>query len=160
MRIMTVHRSKGLEFPIVILADPTCRLHRATAERHIDPKRGLCALRLGGWQPLELLDHEASKSSETERRASVWRTLQRPGPETSWLFLLSVMDHAMGGGRARCMLPSTIHRDPEVSGARAPVSGIWRRFGPGTSRWRPRVPGDGFPRPLPFGRRRPGQTGA
>ena len=58
VRIMTVHRSKGLEFPVVILADPTCKLHRTTAERFIDAERGLCALRLGGWQPLELLDHE------------------------------------------------------------------------------------------------------
>ena len=64
VRIMTVHRSKGLEFPVVILADPTCKLHRTTAERFIDPERGLCALRLGGWQPLELLDHE---KAEVER---------------------------------------------------------------------------------------------
>ncbi len=64
VRIMTVHRSKGLEFPVVILADPTCKLHRTTAERFIDPERGLCALRLGGWQPLELLDHE---NAEVER---------------------------------------------------------------------------------------------
>ena len=61
---MTVHRSKGLEFPVVILADPTCKLHRTTAERFIDAERGLCALRLGGWQPLELLDHE---KAEVER---------------------------------------------------------------------------------------------
>ena len=64
VRIMTVHRSKGLEFPVVILADPTCKLHRKTAERFVDAERGLCALRLGGWQPLELLDHE---KAEVER---------------------------------------------------------------------------------------------
>ena len=58
VRIMTVHRSKGLEFPVVILADPTCKLHRQTADRFIDAERGLCALRLAGWQPLDLLDHE------------------------------------------------------------------------------------------------------
>ena len=58
VRIMTVHRAKGLEFPVVILADPTCKLHRKTADRFIDPERGLCALRLAGWQPLDLLDHE------------------------------------------------------------------------------------------------------
>ena len=61
VRIMTVHRSKGLEFPAVILADPTCKLRRTTAERFIDAKHGLCALRLGGWQPLELLDHEKAE---------------------------------------------------------------------------------------------------
>ena len=63
VRIMTVHRSKGLEFPVVILADPTCKLHRKTADRFINAERGLCALRLGSWQPLELLDHEAAEVS-------------------------------------------------------------------------------------------------
>ena len=58
VRIMTVHRAKGLEFPVVVLADPTCRLHRRTAGRFIDTARGLCALRLAGWPPLDLLDHE------------------------------------------------------------------------------------------------------
>ena len=61
VRIMTVHRAKGLEFPVVVLADPTCRLHRRTAGRFIDPARGLCALRLAGWPPLDLLDHEAEE---------------------------------------------------------------------------------------------------
>ena len=64
VRFMTVHRSKGLEFPVVILADPTCKLHRKTADRFIDTKRKLCAVRLGGWQPLDLLDHE---DEEVER---------------------------------------------------------------------------------------------
>ena len=58
VRIMTVHRAKGLEFPVVILADPTCKLHRKTAGRFIDATRGLCALRLAGWSPLDVLDHE------------------------------------------------------------------------------------------------------
>ena len=64
VRIMTVHRAKGLEFPVVVLADPTCRLHRRTAGRFIDAARGLCALRLAGWPPLDLLDHE---DEEVER---------------------------------------------------------------------------------------------
>ena len=64
VRIMTVHRAKGLEFPVVVLADPTCKLHRRTADRYIDGERGLCALRLAGWQPLDLLDHE---QEEVER---------------------------------------------------------------------------------------------
>ncbi len=64
VRIMTVHRAKGLEFPVVVLADPTCRLHRKSAGRFIDASRGLCAVRLAGWAPLDLLDHE---DEEVER---------------------------------------------------------------------------------------------
>ena len=70
VRIMTVHRAKGLEFPVVVLADPTCRLHRRTAARFIDPARGLCALRLAGWPPLDLLDHE-DVEVERDRQESV-----------------------------------------------------------------------------------------
>jgi ATP-dependent exoDNAse (exonuclease V) beta subunit len=55
VRLMTVHKAKGLEFPVVILADLTCKLARADAGRWIDPDRKLCALRLGGWSPNDLL---------------------------------------------------------------------------------------------------------
>jgi ATP-dependent exoDNAse (exonuclease V) beta subunit len=50
-----------LEFPVVILADLTCRLNRNDASRYLDPERGLCAIRLGGWAPHELHDHEAEE---------------------------------------------------------------------------------------------------
>jgi ATP-dependent exoDNAse (exonuclease V) beta subunit len=55
---MTVHRAKGLEFPVVILADITANIAAAHPSRHVDPERGLCALRLAGWSPWDLLDHE------------------------------------------------------------------------------------------------------
>ena len=78
---MTVHRAKGLEFPVVILADPTCKLHRQTADRYIDAARGLCALRLAGWQPRDLLDHEddevARDQAEGVRLAYVAATRAR-----------------------------------------------------------------------------------
>jgi ATP-dependent exoDNAse (exonuclease V) beta subunit len=57
VRIMTVHRAKGLEFPVVLLADLTCNETAGEAHRWVDPERGLCALRLGGHAPRELLDH-------------------------------------------------------------------------------------------------------
>jgi ATP-dependent exoDNAse (exonuclease V) beta subunit len=55
VRLMTVHKAKGLEFPVVMLADLTCKLSRADAGRWIDPERRMCALRLGGWAPHDLL---------------------------------------------------------------------------------------------------------
>src|SRR6185312_6675033 len=61
VRLMTVHKAKGLEFPVVILADLTCRLSRSDASRYLDPESGLCAMKLGGWAPHELHDHEADE---------------------------------------------------------------------------------------------------
>jgi ATP-dependent exoDNAse (exonuclease V) beta subunit len=61
VRLMTVHKAKGLEFPVVILADLTCRISRTDASRYVDAAQGLCALRLAGWSPHELHDHEADE---------------------------------------------------------------------------------------------------
>jgi ATP-dependent helicase/nuclease subunit A len=56
VRLMTVHRAKGLEFPVVILADPTANLTPQEPQRHVDAARNLCALRLAGAAPGELVD--------------------------------------------------------------------------------------------------------
>ena len=58
VRLMTVHKSKGLEFPIVILADMTARLRASVASRSIDAERRVCAIRLAGCAPADLLEHE------------------------------------------------------------------------------------------------------
>ena len=58
VRIMTVHRAKGLEFPVVILADTTANLAHQQASRYIDAEHGLCAARIAGWSPVDLLDHQ------------------------------------------------------------------------------------------------------
>ena len=57
VRLMTVHKAKGLEFPLVILADLTCKLARADAGRWLDPGSNRCALKLGGWSPVDLILH-------------------------------------------------------------------------------------------------------
>jgi ATP-dependent helicase/nuclease subunit A len=66
VRLMTVHKAKGLEFPVVILADLTCRMSRSDASRYLDPERGLCAIKLGGWAPHELHEHEAEEVARDE----------------------------------------------------------------------------------------------
>ncbi|HYB90643.1 MAG TPA: UvrD-helicase domain-containing protein [Candidatus Binataceae bacterium] len=69
VRIMTVHRAKGLEFPVVILADITCRETAGDANRYVDPARRLCALRLAGCAPGELLEHAAEEHRRDQEEA-------------------------------------------------------------------------------------------
>jgi ATP-dependent helicase/nuclease subunit A len=57
VRMMTVHGAKGLEFPVVILADLTCKETREDPQRWVDADRELCVLRLAGCTPPELQDH-------------------------------------------------------------------------------------------------------
>jgi ATP-dependent exoDNAse (exonuclease V) beta subunit len=66
VRLMTVHKAKGLEFPVVILADLTCRMSRPDASRYVDASRGLCAIRLAGWAPHDLHEHEAEEVARDE----------------------------------------------------------------------------------------------
>jgi ATP-dependent helicase/nuclease subunit A len=69
VRIMTVHKAKGLEFPIVVLADPTVP-HTTKPSRHLEPERGLCAVPLAGCIPAELREH-ASEVMERDLAESV-----------------------------------------------------------------------------------------
>jgi ATP-dependent helicase/nuclease subunit A len=56
VRLMTVHSAKGLEFPVVILADITANLAAREAERFVEGP--LCATRLLGAAPWELIENE------------------------------------------------------------------------------------------------------
>ena len=81
VRLMTVHKAKGLEFPVVILADLTCRMSRGDASRYLDPSERLCAMKIGGWAPHALHDHEddevARDQAEGVRLAYVAATRAR-----------------------------------------------------------------------------------
>lgn len=56
VRLMTVHRAKGLEFPVVILCDPTAPMSQRNPSRYVDAGRRLWAMPLVGCAPLELVD--------------------------------------------------------------------------------------------------------
>jgi len=70
VRLMTVHKAKGLEFPVVILADITAKLSPIEAARHLDATHQLCAMRIGGWSPKELL-HQQAMEQAREREEGV-----------------------------------------------------------------------------------------
>jgi ATP-dependent helicase/nuclease subunit A len=71
VRIMTVHKAKGLEFPVVILADLTAREAREPS-RWSDPQAGLCVMRLAGCAPPELQEHSQEEMQlEREEAARV-----------------------------------------------------------------------------------------
>ena len=66
VRLMTVHKVKGLEFPVVVLADLTAKLAPLAATRYLDTARGLCAMRIGGWSPRDLVLHQPAELAREE----------------------------------------------------------------------------------------------
>lgn len=63
VRLMTVHKAKGLEFPVVILCDPTAPRTVKKATRFVDSARRLWAQKLCGCSPYELVEHDAEATA-------------------------------------------------------------------------------------------------
>jgi len=121
VRLMTVHKAKGLEFPVVVLADITARLTPGEPGRAIDAVRDLCALRLGGWAPMDLVERQeqerAREQAEGERVAYVAATRAR-----DLLVVGAVGDGPYDGGwttplGAALYPPHAQRRAPEVASA-------------------------------------------
>jgi ATP-dependent exoDNAse (exonuclease V) beta subunit len=81
VRMMTAHAAKGLEFPVVILAEPTAPASRQEPSHWVDPERGVWAHALAGCVPLELREHQAEvlarDAEESVRLAYVAATRAR-----------------------------------------------------------------------------------
>jgi ATP-dependent exoDNAse (exonuclease V) beta subunit len=102
VRVMTVHKAKGLEFPVVVLADPTCPATRDSPSRHVEPSRRLWLEPLCGCTPAELLeaaDEELRRDRAEETRVVYVATTRArdllvvptcgDAPISGWLDVLS-----------------------------------------------------------------------
>jgi ATP-dependent helicase/nuclease subunit A len=69
VRLITVHKAKGLQFPVVILADPTCSAARDDPSRHVDIVRRVWLEPLCGSAPVELLEAAAEEQQREQDEA-------------------------------------------------------------------------------------------
>ncbi len=132
VRIMTVHRAKGLEFPVVILADITCHETAAEARRYVDPARRLCAQRLGGQAPGELLDHADEEMRRDEEEAV--RLLYVAATRARDLLVAPVVADERHNGWIGRLNPALY---PEARNSRAPLE----RQAPGCPEFRAEIAG-------------------
>jgi ATP-dependent helicase/nuclease subunit A len=116
-----VHKAKGLEFPVVILADMTAKLRPNEASRWIDTSRDLCAMRIGGWSPIDLHEHDAEESAreaaEAVRLAYVAATRARD------LLVVPVVGDAAWAGGWYEPLNAAIYPPPETRRTATPAPG-------------------------------------
>src|SRR5690606_39000015 len=98
VRVMTVHKAKGLELPVVVLCDPTLPRTVARPSRYVDAETEMYAAPLAGCAPVELTEHEdevrRADEAEEVRLTYVAATRAREllvvpcigdGPEEGWV---------------------------------------------------------------------------
>jgi ATP-dependent exoDNAse (exonuclease V) beta subunit len=144
VRVMTVHRAKGLEFPVVILCDPTAPVVPRNPSRFIDPERRLWAMPLAGCVPADLLQNrQAALDRDREeilRVAYVAATRARDllvvpaqgdGQPQGWLEALNPVIYPLpfqrqqpqpAPGCPEFQSKDTVHDRPEDSREPVPVS--------------------------------------
>ncbi len=114
---MTAHRAKGLEFPIVILADMTANETLEQPMRWTDPARGLCAQRLAGCTPPELRTH-GDEEMEREREEA-GRLLYVAATRARDALVVPVIGDERREGWLQALTPAVY---PGVAWSRRPLS--------------------------------------
>jgi ATP-dependent helicase/nuclease subunit A len=121
VRIMTAHRAKGLEFPVVVLCEPACRATREQPTRHVDAAQGLWAEPLAGCAPQALLDHRGEEAhrdaAEAVRLAYVAATRAR-----DLLVVPAIADAELAGGWLEVLTPA-LYPAANARGEALPVPG-------------------------------------
>ncbi|HSQ62351.1 MAG TPA: UvrD-helicase domain-containing protein, partial [Polyangiaceae bacterium] len=118
VRIMTVHKAKGLEFPIVILVDPSCTLVGDKPSRYVDPDRRLWAATLAGCTPIELLERRERVLRHDEEEA-VRLTYVAATRAKDLLVVPVVGDEAMSDSWLSVLGPSVYPRPDDWRASRA-----------------------------------------
>jgi hypothetical protein len=113
-----VHRAKGLEFPVTILADPSAPIAPTVPTRHVDAARRLWLEPLAGCTPVELVENaeaaHAADVAEGVRLAYVAATRAR-----DLLVVPALGDGPLGGWLeplAPALTPASPRRPVPVSG--------------------------------------------
>jgi ATP-dependent exoDNAse (exonuclease V) beta subunit len=127
VRIMTVHKAKGLEFPVVILADMTANETVEQPMRWTDPALGLCVQRLAGCTPPELREH-GGEELQREREEAV-RLLYVAATRPRDALVVPVVGDERRDGWLSAIAPAVY---PSPAGARSPES----REAPGVPHFR------------------------
>jgi ATP-dependent exoDNAse (exonuclease V) beta subunit len=167
VRVMTVHKAKGLEFPVVVLCDPLLPRTSEHPSRYVDPVRRLWAAPIAGCAPVELLERreEVLRADDAEevRLTYVAATRARDmlvvpcigdGPEPGWVDPLhAALYPDPSARRASERAPgcpefgddSVLERPPEVpfGSARSVKPGLHRIHGARVVWWDPAVLGLG-----------------
>jgi len=89
VRLMTTHAAKGLEFPVVILADLTANLARKQPERFVNNEKQLCATELLNCMPIELRSEQVRE--QARERAEGVRVAYVAATRAKDLLIVSVV---------------------------------------------------------------------
>lgn len=108
--LLTVHRAKGLEFPVVILADPGTRpIRQSGSGRFADPARHALVREIAGFAPSELRAH-ADEANALER-AEALRLLYVAATRARDVLVVATVGHgeiedSWMGPLARALVPA------------------------------------------------------